>query len=144
MPDYGPETRLARAPDAAIARHNREHPPTPPGPLCGVNGCPLPSGHVERAGSDHLPPILPDPAARLVPRTLRVDPDTWRRAAARAQQDGRGLAEITGALLAAYAAGELDAPPTTGTPWTRHRDTRPGNPPTQTSPTTAHAHQDRP
>jgi hypothetical protein len=87
------------------------------------------------------------PPAALVPRTLRVEPATWRKAAARAQQDGRGLAEITGALLAAYAAGELDAPPTTGTPWTRHRDPRPASSPahqTPPAPTTAHAHQDLP
>lgn len=65
---------------------------------------------------------MPDRESRaLVPRTLRVDPDTWRAAAARARQDGRGLAEIVGAFLTAYAAGELDAPPTAGTPWTRER-----------------------
>lgn len=96
----------------------------------------------------HTDTGAPDTApAALVPRTLRVNPDTWRRAAARAQHDGRGLAEITGAFLTAYAAGQLDAPPTTGTPWTRHREHRPdpaSSPAQPAPPTTAHAHQDRP
>lgn len=59
MPDYGRETRLARELDRAIARDNKR--PRPPlGPLCGHEGCPLPAGHVERVGSPHLPPIVPE------------------------------------------------------------------------------------
>lgn len=43
---------FGRAVEQAIARANKHV--VPPGPLCGDNGCPLPAGHVERAGSPHL------------------------------------------------------------------------------------------
>ena len=52
-----------RALDAAVRRAaSAPVPPAPP--LCGEGGCPLPAGHVERAGTAHLPPILPDGDSR--------------------------------------------------------------------------------
>lgn len=57
MPDYGHPGKFAAAVDRAIAADNkRPRPPLPP--LCGIDGCPLPAGHLERAGTPHLPPIV--------------------------------------------------------------------------------------
>jgi hypothetical protein len=48
---------------------------------------------------------------RTAVRHLRFNVTDWRRAATRAARDGRGIAEVAGALVRAYGAGELDAPP---------------------------------
>lgn len=54
---YGPPGRFVRAVDAAIARRiGQPYPPVLT--LCdgdGTGPCALPTGHVERAGSPHIP-----------------------------------------------------------------------------------------
>lgn len=43
-------------------------------------------------------------------RHVRVGRQDWRDAAARAKREGRGIAKVVAAFVAAYAAGEIDAP----------------------------------
>lgn len=62
-----------------------------------------------------LPPGAADQTSapssgRTAMRHLRFDVTEWRRAAARAAREGRGVAEVAGALVRAYGAGEIDAP----------------------------------
>lgn len=85
-----------------------------------------PDERAARTSSDNPP----DSSGRqqrtgTVLRHVRVDPDAWRGAARRAANDGRdGVGETVAALVAAYAAGTIHLPPTT------------------TSSSHAHAHQE--
>lgn len=52
----------------------------------------------------------PRPGGRTSVRHVRIPDDVWRTAAARAEREGHGVAELVRALVTAYAAGQLDAP----------------------------------